>query len=92
MPYSLEEIVQIMSIRAETESLEIEDEALAALGAVGVRTSLRYAVQMLAPSSVLAETTGRACIQAHDIAEVDDLFFDAKASAAILAGSDGYLA
>lgn len=92
MPYSLEEIIQIMSIRAETESLQIEDEALAALGAVGVRTSLRYAVQMLAPSRILAESNGRVSIQPHDIAEVDDLFFDAKASAAILAKSDGYLA
>jgi len=92
LPYSIEEIVQIMSIRAETESLAIEDEALAALGAVGARTSLRYAVQMLAPSRILAETSGRVSIHPDDIAEVDDLFFDAKASAAILAKSDGYLA
>merc|ERR1711937_448390 len=92
MPYSLEEIIQIMSIRAETESLDIEDQALAALGEIGVRTSLRYAVQMLAPSKILAETNGRTSIHLSDIAEVDDLFFDAKASAAILANSDGYLA
>merc|ERR1711988_1862271 len=92
LPYSIEEIVQIMSIRAETESLAIEDEALAALGAVGARTSLRYAVQMLAPSRILAETSGRVSIHPDDVAEVDDLFFDAKASAAILAKSDGYLA
>merc|ERR1711970_988471 len=91
MPYSLEEIIQIMSIRAETESLDIEDQALAALGEIGVRTSLRYAVQMLAPSKILAETNGRTSIHLSDIAEVDDLFFDAKASAAILANSDGYL-
>merc|ERR1711975_169306 len=45
MPYSLEEMVQIIAIRAEAESLEIEDEALAALGEIGARTSLRYAVQ-----------------------------------------------
>merc|ERR1712134_31913 len=92
MPYSLEEIIQIMSIRAETESLDIEDQALAALGEIGVRTSLRYAVQMLAPTKILAETNGRTSIHLSDIAEVDDLFFDAKASAAILANSDGYLA
>jgi RuvB-like protein 1 (pontin 52) len=92
IPFSLEEIIQIMSIRAETESLDIEDQALAALGEIGVRTSLRYAVQMLAPSKILAETNGRTSIHLSDIAEVDDLFFDAKASAAILANSDGYLA
>jgi RuvB-like protein 1 (pontin 52) len=46
MPYSIEEMVQIMSIRASAEELEIEDSALAALGEVGSRTSLRYAVQV----------------------------------------------
>merc|ERR1711871_508194 len=49
-------------------------------------------IQMLAPSKILAETNGRTSIHLSDIAEVDDLFFDAKASAAILANSDGYLA
>jgi len=92
MPYSLEEIVQIMSIRAETESLEIDDEALATIGQVGIRTSLRYAVQILTPSKILAVTNGRSSIHVDDIQEVDDLFFDAKASAAILAMSEGYLA
>jgi RuvB-like protein 1 (pontin 52) len=92
MPYSLEEIIQIMSIRAETESLQIDDEALASLGEIGIRTSLRYAVQMLTPSRILAETNGRDAINLADIEEIDDLFFDAKASAAILAKSEGYLA
>jgi len=92
MPYSFEEIVQIMSIRAETESLEIDDEALATIGQVGIRTSLRYAVQILTPSKILAVTNGRSSIHVDDIQEVDDLFFDAKASAAILARSEGYLA
>lgn len=32
MPYSLEEMVQILSIRAETESLEVKEEALQILG------------------------------------------------------------
>merc|ERR1712010_113713 len=67
MPYSLEEIVQIMSIRAEIESLEIDDEALAALGEIGIRTSLRYAVQMLTPSRIVAETNGRDTINLSDV-------------------------
>ena len=32
MPYSLEEMVQIISIRAETESIQVDEEALAVLG------------------------------------------------------------
>ena len=31
MPYALEEMIQIVSIRAETESIEVEEDALAAM-------------------------------------------------------------
>ena len=43
MPYCLEEMVQIIAVRAETESLQIDEEALTQLGEIGARTSLRYA-------------------------------------------------
>mmetsp|Transcript_25236 Transcript_25236/g.55951 ORF Transcript_25236/g.55951 Transcript_25236/m.55951 type:complete len:457 (-) Transcript_25236:43-1413(-) len=91
MPYSLEEMVQIVSIRAETEGLEVEEEALAAMGEIGSRTSLRYSVQLLTPASILAKTAGRERICAVDVEETDELFFDAKASAKMLAMSEGYL-
>ena len=91
MPYSLEEMVQIIAIRAEAESLEIEDEALAALGEIGARTSLRYAVQALTPARIIAETSSRDGIKEVDIEVVDELFYDAKASARLLARSEGYL-
>lgn len=91
MPYSLEEMVQIVSIRAAAEDIQVEDDALMALGDVGSRTSLRYAVQMLTPCRILAETFGRGAVAVDDVTEVDRLFFDAKASARLLAKSDGYL-
>lgn len=91
MPYSLEEMVQIVSIRAEAEHLEIDEEALAALGEVGAKTSLRYSVQMLTPARIIAQTSGREVISLVDIEEVDELFSDAKASAKLLAVSEGYL-
>jgi len=91
MPYSLEEMVQIIAIRAEAESLDIEDEALAALGEIGARTSLRYAVQALTPARIIAETGSRDGIKEVDIEVVDELFYDAKASARLLARSEGYL-
>ena len=90
-PYSLEEMMQILSIRAETESLEVDEDALAIMGEVGARTSLRYAVQMLTPARIIAQTSGREKISAVDVEEVDELFFDAKASAKILSASEGYL-
>jgi RuvB-like protein 1 (pontin 52) len=91
MPYSHEEMVQILSIRAIAESLTIDDEALSAMGEVGAKTSLRYAVQMLTPARIIAETSGREMITLNDVEEIDELFFDAKASAKLLAASEGYL-
>jgi RuvB-like protein 1 (pontin 52) len=91
MPYSLEEIVQIISIRAETESIEVNEDALVAMGEIGSRTSLRYAVQLLTPARLIAQTSGRDKIIAADVEEIDELFYDAKASAKLLAKSEGYL-
>ena len=88
MPYSVEEIVQILAIRASTESLPIEDTALARLGEIGDRASLRYAVQLLTPASIVANTAGRDKISKDDVDEIDKLFYDAKRSAKILADNE----
>jgi RuvB-like protein 1 (pontin 52) len=85
--YTIEEIIQIIAIRAATENITVDEDALVALGAVGDRTSLRYAVQLITPSKILANTQGRDSISADDVKEIDSLFFDAKASAKILADS-----
>lgn len=93
MPYSLEEIVNIVAIRAATEGITIDDDALAKLGDIGERTTLRYAVQLLTPSIIMAKTQGRDGISVADVGEVDALFYDAKASAKILAAqSKAFLA
>jgi RuvB-like protein 1 (pontin 52) len=84
-------MVQILQIRALTESIEVDDEALAALGEVGARTSLRYSVQMLTPARILADTAGRTLITIDDVEEIDSLFFDAKASAQRLKDTEGWL-
>ena len=41
VPYSLNEMINIMSIRAVTEGIELEDDALAELGKIGAKTSFR---------------------------------------------------
>merc|ERR1712028_196762 len=92
MPYAIDEIVQVVGIRASTEGLEIEEEALTLLGEIGVNTSLRYVVQLLTPASIMAKTAGREVITKDDIEEIDSLFFDAKSSAKILSdNADKYL-
>merc|ERR1711990_1286519 len=92
LPYSVEEITQVVSIRSQTEGLEIEDEALTLLGEIGANTSLRYVVQLLTPASIMAKTENRDCITKSDIEEIDSLFYDAKSSAKILAeNADRYI-
>merc|ERR1711937_67487 len=85
MPYAVEEIVQVVNIRAQTEGLSIDEDALVQLGEIGANTSLRYVVQLLTPASILAQTAGRQMITRDDIEEIDSLFFDAKSSAKLLA-------
>ena len=65
--------------------------ALEMLAQIGIKSSLRYAVQMLTPSRILAETVGREEVDVEDVKEVDKLFFDGKASAHLLATSEGYM-
>jgi len=84
LPYSLQEIVQILSIRATTEGISLEESALALLGQIGTKTSLRYAIQLMTPSRILAKTNGRTNISKDDIQEIGLLFVDAKASAKTL--------
>jgi len=91
MPYSVEEMIQIVSIRANVEGIEVHTDALRTLGEIGAKTSLRYTVQMLTPSRIIAETDGRTVINEEDVREVDRLFFDGKASARLLATSEGYM-
>merc|ERR1712182_85335 len=91
MPYSLQEIVQILSIRTQVEGITVDEEAYA-LGEIGVRSTLRYAVQLLTPAKVVVGTNGREDITKEDIEEIDSLFYDAKASAKLLAEQKaGYL-
>jgi len=92
MPYSLQEIVQILAIRAQVEGITVDEEAYAYLGEIGVRSTLRYAVQLLTPAKVVVNTNGREDINKEDIEEIDSLFYDAKASAKLLAEQKaGYL-
>ena len=83
-PYSGPELRQILSIRAKTEGLQVQDDAMDLLAIIGQRTSLRYAAQMLTPATLLAEASGRKTVLPEDVHAVDALFLDGRASAQLL--------
>lgn len=84
IPYGKSDMEQILQLRANTEGLEIEPEAIAALGEIGTKATLRYAVQLLTPAFLTAKINGRSHITLSDVEEVGSLFLDAKSSAKIL--------
>jgi hypothetical protein len=50
----------------------------------------RYALQLLTPASILAALAGRSEIEVDDIAEMNELFLDAKTSAGLIAAGGGF--
>lgn len=85
LPYTPSEMIQILALRSTLEGIEIDEESLARLAEIGETSSLRHAVQLLTPAKILAVTNGRDAIVKADVEEVNELFFDAKQSAKMLA-------
>ncbi|RLE63795.1 MAG: TATA box-binding protein, partial [Thermoprotei archaeon] len=83
-PYSKEQIKAILKIRAKEEKVELEDEALEELTKIGAEESLRYAVQLLTPSAVIAKEKGRDKVIPEDVREASRLFVSMKESAKYL--------
>ncbi|KAJ8732184.1 hypothetical protein PYW08_014914 [Mythimna loreyi] len=92
LPYNKAELLQILKLRATTEGIPIDDEALTALAEVGANSTLRYAAQLLTPASLAARADGSSRITPAHITSVHTLFLDAKSSARILTQhSDKYM-
>ncbi|GFZ13146.1 P-loop containing nucleoside triphosphate hydrolases superfamily protein [Actinidia rufa] len=82
--YGPAEMIQILAIRAQVEELVVDEESLAYLGEIGQQASLRHAVQLLSPASVVAKMNGRDNICKTDLEEASTLYLDAKSSARLL--------
>jgi RuvB-like protein 1 len=90
-PYKVAEIEQIIKLRAQTEGLSIDDEAITGLSEIGNNTTLRYAVQLMTPAFQSAKVNGRSQIVKEDIIEINGLFLDAKRSSKFLTESTKYM-
>lgn len=64
-PYKIEEILAIVKIRADAESVKVDHDALAYLSSLGAETSLRYVVQLLTPAKLLAQVNSREIVTVH---------------------------
>ncbi|BAB65571.1 MULTISPECIES: RuvB-like helicase [Sulfurisphaera] len=79
-PYTADEIREILKIRADEIDVHLEEKALETLTKLGVEYSLRYSVQLLEPSYVIAQRNGRNVIKEEDVLEASKLFSDFRRS------------
>ncbi len=79
-PYTADEIREIIKIRADEEEIVLSDEALEELVKIGVETSLRYAVSLMEPARVIAESMGRDTVSVEDVRRARKLFIDLSQS------------
>ncbi|ORY81495.1 AAA family ATPase Rvb1 [Protomyces lactucae-debilis] len=91
MPYNADEIRVVLRSRAHIEGLVVSDAALDALTKKGTQTSLRHAIQLLTPASILSKIGGRAEIGTEDVGECEGLFLTARESAQVAQGSSGFI-
>ncbi|MEM2995344.1 MAG: RuvB-like domain-containing protein [Candidatus Bathyarchaeia archaeon] len=74
--YDRESIREILTIRAREEKVTIENDALEKLTEIGVKSSLRYAVQLLSLAAQNATAMKHKSVTLEDVERVDSLFMD----------------
>lgn len=88
LPYGMEDMIDILRIRAKVEHIDVTEDSLQSLAEIGNVSTLRYAVQLMTPANILARINGKDQIEKEEIDEVRDLFLDAKSSASLLKQED----
>jgi len=88
--YTRDQVAKVVQLRAITEGLKLGEGVIDRLAAEGEKSSLRYAIQLLTPASILARLAGRDQIEIEDIGEMNELFLDAKTSASLITESGDY--
>mmetsp|Transcript_23969 Transcript_23969/g.62511 ORF Transcript_23969/g.62511 Transcript_23969/m.62511 type:complete len:471 (+) Transcript_23969:275-1687(+) len=83
-PYSEDEMRKILTIRCEEEDVEMEDDALDLLTRIAMEASMRYAIQMITTSSLVASKRKGSSVEIQDIKRVYGLFVDLKRSTQFL--------
>lgn len=79
-PYSDKEIAQILKIRCEEEDVEITEDAMELLTKIGIETTLRYAIQLITTSSLVAAKRKSQEVDVIDVRKVYSMFMDVQRS------------
>jgi RuvB-like protein 2 len=89
--YSEEEIKEIVKIRADEEDVRLHPDALELLATMGGQTSLRYAINLIAPSHLIAQRRKSTTVENDDIRLAYKYFLDVDRSAAYARETSGMM-
>lgn len=78
--YSPEEIKEILRIRSQEEDVNLSPQALESLTKIGSETSLRYAIQLITASNLVAKRRKSTVVDIPDVRRVYSLFLDERRS------------
>lgn len=78
--YSEDELAQILEIRCEEEDVEMTEDAKELLTKIAEETTLRYAIQLITTSSLVAIKRKSKEVDVEDVRRVYSMFMDAKRS------------
>lgn len=84
VPYTSEELRQIIEIRAEEEDVDLDEEALQLLTKIGMDSSLRYAIQLVTSANLVAIKKHSETVSIQDVRRVYSLFLDVRRSTKFL--------
>lgn len=87
--YKPDEMKQIIEIRAKVEKINLSEEALDLLVEKAKEASLRYAIQLLTPSQILADVDQKDIVDENDVDEASSLFIDMGSSLQIIRQNAG---
>jgi len=79
-PYTEKEVRQILEIRCEEEDVDMTDDAKEILTNLGMEHSLRYAIQLITASSLVAIKRKSEQVDVVDVRKVYQMFVDVKRS------------
>ena len=74
----------MLNLRSQEEDVTLSQEALSALSKIGIETSLRYAMQLLITSHLLAAKRKVAQVELTDVQRAYSLFLDQARSVEFL--------
>ena len=86
-PYAPDEVRAILGIRSHEEEVEMTPDALELLCRIAEDASLRYAIQLITSSALIAKQAGKTAVDLEHVSRAYELFVDVKRSAEYLAGA-----